>query len=107
MYKLEKTPILDVDNIYKEVISISPSPQLAELKKITKRYTNSRKLSRFKQQQPSCLELLLNPTDTTEYINTRNIEYLISYLLQNSITINYQLTKLMQKSNPNLLFYIS
>lgn len=107
MYKLEKTSILDIDNIYKEVISISPSPKKTELIKITKRYTNSRKLSRFKQQEPSCLEILLNPTDMTEYISTANIEYLISYLLENNITINYQLTRLMQKSNPNLLFYIS
>ena len=107
MYKLEKTSILDTDNIYKEVICISPCPQSAELKKITKRYTNSRKLSRFKQQQQSCLDVLLNPTDMTEYISTSNIEYLISYLTQNSITINYQLTRLMQKSNPDLLFYIS
>lgn len=107
MYKLEKTSILDIDNIYKEVISISPSPKKTELIEITKRYTNSRKLSRFKQHESSCLEILLNPTDMTEYISTTNIEYLISYLLENNITINYQLTRLMQKSNPDLLFYIS
>jgi hypothetical protein len=107
MYKLEKVSIIDKDNTYKDVISISPSPKIEALKKISKRYSNNKKLSIFKTEYAGCLELLLNPTDMSEYINTNNIEFLISYLIDNSITINYQLTELMQKTNPDLLFYIS
>ena len=107
MYKLEKTIILDKDNNYKDVITISPSPTNDALKKITRKYTNNKKLSAFTINQKCCLEILLNPSDMCEYINDDNIEYLISYLLENSITINYQLTEIMSQRNPNLLFYIS
>ena len=37
MYKLEKTVILDINNEYKNVISISPTPTTDSLKKISKR----------------------------------------------------------------------
>ena len=107
MYKLEKTSILDKDNLYKTVISISPFPKKNELISITKRFTNNRKLSIFKSDHNSCLNLILNPSDKCEYININNVEYLISYLTENNIKINYQLTKIMRNSNPDLLFYIS
>ena len=110
MYKLEKTVIIDNNNEYKNVIAISPSPTSTHLKKITKRYSNNRGIARgmtmFTTNHKTCLELLLNPTDMLEYIDCNNIEYLIDYFAKNKIIINYELTKIMLKSNSNLLFYV-
>ena len=110
MYKLEKTVIIDNNNEYKNVIAISPTPRTEKLKKITKRYTNNRGIGRgmtmFTTNHKTCLELLLNPTDTLEYIDYSNIEYLIDYFAKNKIMINYELTRIMLKTNSNLLFYV-
>jgi hypothetical protein len=105
MYKLEREIILDKYNEYINVISISPSPKKRCLNRITKKYTNNRKLSNNVNQN-SCLELLLDPTDMCEFLSPDNIEHLIAYFSRKNITIDYQLTKLMQKSNYHLLFYI-
>jgi hypothetical protein len=104
MYKFEKTVIFD-KNEYKNVISISPSPT-DPLKKITKRYSNNKVLSKFTSNHKGCLELLLDPTDMFEFLDICNIEYLIDYFDKNNIIINYELTKIMLKSNSNLLFYV-
>jgi|APSaa5957512535_1039671.scaffolds.fasta_scaffold168713_3 hypothetical protein len=105
MYKLEREIILNKHNEYENVITISPSPKKRCLKKITKKYTNNRKLSENAYQN-TCLELLLDPTDNCEFLSPDNVENLIGYFAKKNITIDYQLTKLMQKSNYDLLFYI-
>ena len=105
MHKLEREIILDKHNEYINVISISPSPKKRCLKRITKKYTNNRKLSNNANQN-CCLELLLDPTDRCDFLSPNDIEHLIAYFSKKNITIDYQLTKLMQKSNYDLLFYI-
>ena len=105
MYKLEKEIILDKHNEYINVITISPSPKKRALKRITRKYTNSRKLSNNVNHN-SCMELLLDPTDKCEFLSPDNVEHLIAYFANKNITIDYQLTKLMLKSNCDLLFYI-
>ena len=105
MYKLENEIILNKYNEYENVISISPSPKKRCLKKITKKYTNNRKLSNNTYHN-TCLELLLDPTDKREFLSHNNLENLIGYFAKKNITIDYQLTKLMQKSNSDLVFYI-
>lgn len=105
MYKLERDIILDKNNEYKNVITISPSPKKRPLKRITKKYTNNRKLSNNVYHN-SCMEILLDPRDKCEFLDPDNVEHLISYLTNKNITIDYQLTKLMLKSNCDLLFYV-
>ena len=105
MYKIERIPVLK-DNNYKTLLSITPTPRLESLKKITKKYTNQQKLSSFITDQACCLTVFMNPNEPTDYLDAKNVEYLIDYLATNNITINYQLTEIMMKSNQKLLFYV-
>lgn len=105
MHKLEKVIILDKHNEYINAISISPSPEKRALKRITKKYSSNRKLS-DNANNVGCLELLLDPNDKCEFICPDDVEHLIAYFTKKNITIDYQLTKLMLKSNCDLMFYI-
>ena len=105
MYKLETEIIVNKQNEYENVISISPSPKKRCLKKITKKYTNNKKLSDSSYNN-TCLELLLDPSDKCVFQSPENLENLIAYFTKKNITIDYNLTKLMQKSNTDIILYI-
>ena len=117
MYQLSTKSWYDsVCECYRQLIIVSPKPT-QPLLGITKLLQPSR-LSPFKNfsdcdAYPSCFYAILDPNDTTKskYLTIDELPVLLCFLKSNGYTIDYQMTKIMQKAKTTigetLLFYIN
>ena len=114
VYKVKSEVYLDRRNeCYKKIIVIEPNPNDAALNNIIKIISRPR-LSIFQEfspccQQPNCFPAVMDPNNTSEFLTVDNIDKLFTILLANGYTIDYNLSKLLMKSNvtiPNLICYI-
>lgn len=102
---------------YKRILTIDRKPSSGTLNGIVKRLTMS-KLSEFKQSTAccpidKCIYALYNPHNPLELLTLEDQSLLISYLSENSFTINTALTQLMlenpikQSSEKQIMFFIT
>ena len=98
MHKIKRDIIYE-GNEYKNVFSISPPPTNEALKNIIiNKYSTV-------NNENKCIHVLIDPTDSAKYLNS--IETLTTYLVDNSISIDYELTKLFNHIYSNLIYFIN
>jgi len=93
---------------YKKIIVINENPQ-GNLQTLVKNLPN-KKNSPFQSNIPcsTCIHGILNPNNTSELLCFKDIAYLFTFLSTNGYTIQYDLTKILLKSQiNNLICYIS
>ena len=59
---------------------------------------------------PNCYPVIMDPSNTSEFLSINNIDKLFTVLLANGYTIDYNLSKILMKSQveiPNLICFIS
>ena len=103
--------LIQRDNCYRKVLVINKIPDglLAGIVKTIKR----EKLSVFKQtyapcsKNDSCMNVILNPTDKSEYLFEEDLAELTTFLVENGYTIDTKLSKLMQTRYRDVVFYIT
>ena len=113
-YQLSSYIYLDqLNECYKKIVIINQKPTGA-LQSLIKTI-HSPKVSPFKATsaccpESYCIHAILNPLSTTELLCMEQIGDLFSFLITNSYTIQYELTKIMQQSTEKidkLICYIS
>ncbi len=113
-YKISTEIYLDKRNeCYKKILTISPDPNDNSIKYIIKKISRT-KLSEFEgfcpcDTKPACFNAILNPDNTSEFLNVENVEQLIDVLILNAYTVDYNLSKLLLKTstrNSNLICYV-
>jgi len=106
MYDLN-IEIINEKNNYIKIITINEQPE-GILNELVKRI-KSEKLSPFEEDK-GCKYVILNPYNKNQYLEIKDVIVLMNYLQRNSYIINIELTDMMKKvnkSNKELLFYIS
>lgn len=115
IYKIKSEVYLDRQNeCYKKIIVIEPDPNDPAINNIIKKISPT-KLSDFEGSsaccpRPSCYPAIMDPTNITEFLPINNIDKLFTILLANGYTIDYNLSKLLMKSEveiSNLICFIS
>ena len=97
MYILKRIAYLDKsDEMYKNIIAISPKPRERELLSITK-LLNRESISPFKQSS-GCHHVILNPENTSELLYVDDITLLFNYIFANGFRIDNDTTKVLQHS---------
>lgn len=103
--------LIQRDNCYRKVLVINKMPD-APFSSIVKTIKRE-KLSVFKQsytpcsKNDSCMNVILNPNDKSEYLFEEDLAELVTFLVENGYTIDTKLTKLMQTRYRDLVFYVS
>ena len=114
-FKIKSDVYLDKRNeCYKKIIVIEPNPNDPTINPIIKTISRT-KLSPFEGSSPCCpvnpcLSVILDPDNSLEFLSINNIEKLVSVLIANGYTIDYNLSKILMKSDvriQNLIFFIS
>jgi hypothetical protein len=100
--------LIQRDKCYRKVLTINKMPDgpLSGLVKMTKR----EKLSVFKQQfskNDACMNVILDPTDKSEYLFEEDLAELMTFLVENGYTIDTKLSKLMQSRYRDVVFYVT
>ena len=115
IYKIKGDVYLDKKNeCYKKILVIDPNPNDPTINHIIKTIQRI-KLSPFEENSPccpinNCLAVIMNPDIPTEFLSINNIDKLFTILLANGYTIDYNLSKILMKSQveiPNLICFIS
>ena len=101
-YMISSAIYLDqLHKCYKKIITIKPEPPTSDpLKPYIKRI-HIPKVSPFKQNTcctttEKCSYVVMNPSNTHEFLQLEDINELFSLLLSNSYTINSELTNLLK-----------
>lgn len=115
MYQVTLRPYYDnVNQYYKHVLEISPSPPNGELADITKR-VSAPNLSPFRQfsnstYDTSCFYALMNPNNLCDFLGVEDIPLLLNFLNTYHYGIDNKITKVMMNANTiikdTLIFYI-
>ena len=115
IYKVKAEVYLDKRNeCYKKIIVIEPDPNDPTINNIIKKISRTR-LSEFQEfspccPMPNCYPAVMDPTNISEFLSINNIDKLFTILLANGYTIDYNLSKILMKSQveiPNLICFIS
>ena len=115
LYKIKSEVYLDKRNeCYKKIIVIEPDPNDPAINNIIKKISRNR-LSEFEEfspccPRPNCFPAVMDPDNTNEFLAINNIEKLFTILIANGYTVDYNLSKLLMKSQveiPNLICFIS
>ena len=115
VYKIKSEVYLDKRNeCYRKIIIIEPKPNDPALKNIIKTISRNR-LSEFEGfatccSKSPCINAIMDPNNTNEFLDIDNIEKLFTVLIANLYIIDYNLSKLLMKSQvqiPNLICFIS
>tara|TARA_B110000008_G_C16715663_1_gene462662 strand:+ start:193 stop:555 length:363 start_codon:yes stop_codon:yes gene_type:complete len=114
IYKVKSEVYLDKRNeCYKKIIVIEPDPNDPTINNIIKKVSRNR-LSEFEEFSPccprsNCFPAVMDPDNTNEFLSIDNIDKLFTILIANLYTIDYNLSKLLMKSQveiPNLICFI-
>jgi len=115
MYQLSLKPYYNsVNQCYTQLIVIYPKPSGALLN-IIKQVppTNLSPFLKYStcEPQPSCFYAILNPTRKCDFLYIDDLPLLLCFLTENDYKIDYNITKILMKSNTSiqdtLLFYIN
>jgi hypothetical protein len=99
------------DKCYRKVLTINKVPDgpLASIVKTIGR----EKVSVFKQtcspcaKNDGCMNVILNPSDKSEYLFEEDLAELITFIVENGYTVDTKLSKLMQARYRDVVFYIT
>ena len=97
-YSISSIPFYDnIEQTYKHIYIIDRNPNDPSLSKIIRQIMTP-SLSSFLPNSNLCVYSILNPNDVSQYLQLGQEPALFSYLMQNSYTINTQLTDIIHNN---------